>query len=60
MLPILLMMLAILLLAGVVVLYVAFPHREKDLPKAPWVGTVLRKGAQSLPKLEEPADTRRH
>ena len=31
-------MLVILVLAGLVVLYVAFPHRGEDVPAAPWVG----------------------
>ncbi len=34
-------MLAIVLLAALVVLYVAFPHRGQDVPNAPWVGDAL-------------------
>ena len=51
MIPIVLAMLAIMILAGVVVLYVAFPHRGEDVPNAPWVGDALRKGVDRLPTL---------
>ena len=33
-------MLGIILLAGLVVLYVAYPHRGEEVPNAPWVGAV--------------------
>ena len=49
---IVLSMLAILVLAGVVVLYVAFPHRGEDVPHTPWVGDALRKGVDRLPTLD--------
>lgn len=52
MIPIVLAMLLIMVLAGVVVLYVAFPHRGEDVPNAPWVGEVLRKGVDRLPTLD--------
>lgn len=49
-------MLVILALAGVVVLYVAFPHRGEEVPAAPWIGDALRKGAESVPTLDNTAD----
>ena len=50
-------MVVIVLLAGVVVVYVAYPHRGEDLPGAPWLGRLMRKGARSLPTVEpEPGD----
>jgi hypothetical protein len=50
-------MVVIVLLAGVVVVYVAFPHRGEDLPGAPWLGRLMRRGARSLPTVEpEPGD----
>ena len=50
-------MVVIVLVAGVVVVYVAFPHRGEDLPGAPWLGRLMRKGARSLPTVEpEPGD----
>lgn len=52
MIPIVLAMLVIMVLAGVVVLYVAFPHRGEDVPNAPWVGEAMRKGVDMLPTLD--------
>ena len=49
-------MLVILVLAGVVVLYVAFPHRGEDVPTAPWLGDALRKGVESAPTLDNTAE----
>jgi hypothetical protein len=46
-------MIGILVLAGLVVLYVAFPHRGEDVPAVPWVGDVMRKGASALPTIDE-------
>jgi hypothetical protein len=45
-------MLVILILAAVVVLYVAFPHRGEDVPHTPWVGDAMRKGVHLLPTLD--------
>lgn len=42
----------ILLVAGVVAVYVAFPHRGQDVPHAPWIGEALRKGVDALPTLD--------
>lgn len=52
MLSIVLTMLVILVLAGTVVLYVAFPHRGEEMPHAPWVGDAMRKGVEMLPTLD--------
>jgi len=49
-------MLGILVLAGTVVLYVAFPHRGEDLPAAPWLGDVMRKGVDSAPTLDNTSE----
>lgn len=51
-LSILLAMLAVMALAGLVVLYVAFPYRGEDVPHSPWVGDALRKGVDKLPTLD--------
>lgn len=53
MLFVVLTMLAIVVLATLVVLYVAYPHRGEEMPLAPWVGETLRKGVDALPTLEE-------
>lgn len=56
MLVIALAMLAIVLIAAVIVVYVAFPHREKTLPGAPWLGEAMRRTRDSLPTQESPED----
>ena len=53
MLLIVLMMVGILLVAGVVVVYVAFPHRGEDIPGAPWLGDAMSRAADAAPLLEE-------
>ncbi len=50
-------MLVILVLAALVVLYVAFPHRGEDVPAAPWLGDALRRGDESAPTLDNTAQT---
>lgn len=59
MLPIVLMMIVILLVAGLVVLYVAYPHRGEDVLKAHWFGAALRKGVDAMPTIKEDSPTRR-
>jgi hypothetical protein len=49
-------MLVILVLAGVVVLYVAFPHRGEDVPHLNWVGRLMRKGVDNVPTLDNTAE----
>ena len=53
-------MLAIMLIAGVVVLYVAFPHRGEDMPHTPWVGDAMRRGVQMLPTLDNQREHQDH
>jgi hypothetical protein len=45
-------MLVIVVLAGLVVVYVAFPHRGEDVPKVPWLGDAMRKGVDVMPTLD--------
>ncbi len=49
-------MLVILVLAGLVVLYVAFPHRGEDVPHVRWLGRLLRKGVDNAPTLDNTGD----
>ena len=49
-------MLVILVLAGLVVLYVAFPHRGEDVPYVGWLGRLLRRGVDTAPTLDNTAD----
>ena len=53
MLWMLIAMLLILVTAGVVVAYVAFPHRGEDLPVAPWLGDAMKRGVDAMPTLED-------
>ena len=53
-------MLTIMLIAGVVVLYVAFPHRGEDMPHTPWVGDAMRRGVQMLPTLDNQREHQHH
>jgi hypothetical protein len=49
-------MLVTLVLAGLVVVYVAYPHRGEDVPYAGWLGRLLHRGAQTVPTLDNTAD----
>lgn len=53
MLSIGLAMLAILVLCGLVVTYVAFPHRGEEVPGASWLGDAMNKATDRLPLLQE-------
>lgn len=52
-LTIVLVMLPIVLIAGAVLLYAAYPHRGEQVPGAPWLGDAARKAVDRLPLLEE-------
>jgi heme/copper-type cytochrome/quinol oxidase subunit 2 len=49
-------MLAIVVLAALVVVYVAYPYRGRRVPKAGWVGDTMARGVEMLPTL----DNQRH
>lgn len=38
-------------IAGVVLAYVAYPHRGEEMPHAPWLGDAMKKGVEALPTL---------
>jgi hypothetical protein len=57
---ILLAMVFIVALAGLIVLYVAYPHRGEDVPNAPWVGDAMRKGVNLLPTLDNQSDEQKY
>ena len=50
-------MLVILVVSGLVVAYVAFPHRDKEMPHAPWLGDAMNKATDALPTLDEDEGT---
>lgn len=52
MLLVIITMLLSLGLAAGIALYVAFPHRGEDVPRAAWLGRSLRRGVESLPTIE--------
>jgi hypothetical protein len=45
-------MVGIVALAGVILVYVAFPHRGRAVPKAGWVGDTMERGVHKLPTLD--------
>lgn len=53
MIYILLMMVVIVVIAAAVVVYVAYPHRGVDVPKAPWLGRLMRKGTGAFSTIDE-------
>jgi hypothetical protein len=48
-------MFGIVLLASLVVVYVAYPYRGQDVPNAAWIGEAMRKGVDRLPTLDNRA-----
>jgi hypothetical protein len=52
MLVMLLLFLAILAVAGLVVLYVAYPHRGEEMPVVPVLGDAMRSAAEAIPTLD--------
>lgn len=46
-----LLMLAILVVAGAVVVYVAYPHRGEEVPGAPWLGEAMRREVDTVSAL---------
>ena len=52
-LVIFLAMLACLAVAGLVVAYVAYPHRGEAMPKAPWLGDALARTVSKAPTLDK-------
>ncbi|MBC9732283.1 hypothetical protein [Nocardioides marmotae] len=58
MLTISVVMLLILLVAGLVVTFVAFPHRGHQVPQAPWLGDAMTRLADRAPVLHHEAEDR--
>jgi hypothetical protein len=50
-------MLVILVVSALVVAYVAYPHRGKEMPQAPWLGDAMNKATDALPTLDEDEGT---
>lgn len=45
-------MLVVLAVAGLVVVYVAYPHRGEEVPAAPWLGEAMTRAAEAAPLME--------
>ena len=45
-------MLVVLVVAGLVVVYVAYPHRGEEVPNAPWLGDMMNRATDAAPVLE--------
>jgi hypothetical protein len=52
-LPVLIAMLVILVVAGLVLAFVAYPGRGEELPAAAWLGDAMAKAADAAPVLED-------
>lgn len=55
MLAIVIMMIVILVLAGLVLAYAAYPHRGQEMPKATWLGEVMGRAAEAAPTVDREA-----
>jgi hypothetical protein len=55
--PIVIVMALILVLAALVVAFVAYPHRGEDLPGVPWLGDAMARAADAVPTLEVEYET---
>lgn len=53
MLSLIVAMLVILVLAGLVLTYVAYPHRGQDVPKASWLGAAMSQAVERAPVMKE-------
>ena len=60
MLFIVITMVVIVAVAGLVVAFVAFPHRGEELPGVPWLGEAMTNAVDAMPTLDgehaEPVD----
>ncbi|GGO70236.1 hypothetical protein [Nocardioides deserti] len=56
MLTISLVMVLILVVAGLVMTFVAYPHRGQQVPQAPWLGAAMTRVAERAPLLDREQD----
>lgn len=52
----LLFLLFSLAIAGLVAVYVAYPHRGEEVPHVPWLGDAMKRGVEALPTLDNQPD----
>jgi hypothetical protein len=55
-LAILIVMLVILVVAGLVLAYAAWPARGQRVPGAPWLGEAMDRARAKAPLIEDPED----
>jgi hypothetical protein len=51
-LTVVIVMVLILVVAGLVTAYVAYPHRGEQMPATPWLGDAMAKAAEAAPLIE--------
>lgn len=56
MLFIVITMIVIVAVAGLVVAFVAFPHRGEELPGVPWLGEAMTNAVDAMPTLDAEPD----
>ncbi|QYJ04564.1 hypothetical protein KUV85_02485 [Nocardioides panacisoli] len=59
MLTIIIAMVLILVVSGLVITYVAFPHRGQDVPRASWLGAAMTRTVARAPVLPAQDDGQR-
>ena len=53
MLFVLIALLLSIVVAGLVVAYVAYPHRGEPMPAVPWLGDAMGRAVEAAPTLDE-------
>lgn len=56
MLVIVFVMLVIVVTAGLVLVYAAFPHRGQDVPAVPWLGEAMERATDAMPVVSSAED----
>lgn len=56
MVAVVVVMFLIVALAGLVVAYVAYPHRGEEMPAAPWLGEAMARAAGAAPLVDPEED----
>jgi hypothetical protein len=55
-LPIVISMVVIVALAGLIVTFVAFPHRGEEVPGASWLGDTMNRAVDAMPTLDNTSE----
>ena len=49
-------MFVVLVIAGLVIVYAAYPHRGEEMPRASWLGEAMTRAADAAPVIEPEAE----